>query len=83
MTNGELMKKLISEKGFTLAGFARILGISRQGLNNKLTNKREFKQSEIQKAIEVLALTKEQSDDIFFTVHVGFKSLHTYNQKGA
>lgn len=83
MTNGKLMKKLISEKGFTLTEFAKILGISRQGLNNKLTNKREFKQSEIQKAIKVLALTKEQSDDIFFTVHVGLKSSNTYNQKGA
>lgn len=74
LTNGELLRKIFEEKGFTKVRFADEIGLSRQGLDNKLNGIREFKQSEIAKISTILSLTKEQEAEIFFASEVGLKS---------
>ena len=66
MTDTQMLMELANEKGVTKVALAAHLGLSRQGLDNKLNNKYEFKQSEIEKITKLLKLTKEQEKDIFF-----------------
>lgn len=48
--------------------FAKNLGISQTSLSQKLNNKVEFTQKEIEKAIELLHIPKEEIPMYFFTV---------------
>lgn len=66
MTDGLLFKDLIKSKKITLEEVAAVIGITRQGLEKKLTNRSEFKVSELVKLCEFLALTEEQKQKIFF-----------------
>jgi lambda repressor-like predicted transcriptional regulator len=66
MTDTHMLMSLVNEKGVTKVALAAHLGLSRQGLENKLNNKYEFKQSEIEKITKFLGLTKEQERCIFF-----------------
>jgi len=66
VTNSEALKEEIQKNGLTCKEFADLLGITRQGLYNKLNNKRDFRQSEISRCIEILHLSKKQIDEIFF-----------------
>ena len=51
--------------------FAKVLGMSENALSQKLNNKREFKTSEIKKAIDILNISNErEAFDIFFTEKV-------------
>lgn len=45
---------------------AESLGLSRQGLYNKLTGRKEFKSSEIKRLSKLLALSPEEKEQIFF-----------------
>ena len=47
--------------------FARLMGKDRSTLNMKLTGKREFTQSEINKACQVLSIPDEDVTSYFFT----------------
>lgn len=51
--------------------FAKKLGISQTSLSQKLNNKVEFTQKEIEKAIELLHIPKEEIPMYFFTVEMG------------
>jgi len=66
MTDGLLFKELIKSKKITLEEIAAVVGITRQGLEKKLTNRSEFKVSELVKLCEFLNLTEEQKQKIFF-----------------
>lgn len=77
MTNAELLRKIWEDRGFTKVGFAREIGLSRQGFENKLNGIRQFKQSEIATISKVLKLTKKQETDIFFASTVDTKSTNT------
>lgn len=66
MTDGSLFKELIKSKKITLEEVAAVVGITRQGLEKKLTNRSEFKVSELVKLCEFLSLTEEQKQKIFF-----------------
>lgn len=66
MTNTELLRKKIEEKGITFKFLALKIGITRESLYNKLNNTTEFKASEISRIAEVLQLTSKERDDIFF-----------------
>ncbi len=66
MTDGLLFKELIKSKKITLEEVAAVVGITRQGLEKKLTNRSEFKVSELVKLCEFLNLTEEQKQKIFF-----------------
>lgn len=51
----------------TQAAFAEAMGISTTSLSEKLNNKVEFTQKEIEKTIELLHIPKEEIPIYFFT----------------
>ena len=71
MTDTQLLTQKIQECGTNPNAIAEQLGITRQGLWKKLTNKSEFKQSEIEKITRILNLDSEMQRLIFFTLNVG------------
>lgn len=70
MTNTNLLRKKLDESGYKLRFIARQLGITYQGFLKKINNETEFKASEIQSLKEILNLTDEERDMIFFTLNV-------------
>lgn len=66
MTDSEALNKVIENSGLKLTFIARALKLSREGFYKKLNNKTEFKASEIVKMQEILNLSNEQRDKIFF-----------------
>lgn len=70
MTNTELLAAAISRSGYLLSHIAQCMGLSRQGLNNKLTGRTEFTQSEIITLSRLLSLTKIERERIFFAAKV-------------
>lgn len=61
----ELLGRMRS-RGFTQARLAKSVGISETSMNLALNNKREFKQSEIQKICLVLEIPFEEIAKYFF-----------------
>lgn len=57
----------MTEKLHSISGFARYLGITRQGVDAKLKGKATFNQREILKLKIDFNLTAEQIDRYFFT----------------
>ncbi len=77
MTETQLLKSIIKEKGIKYRFIAEELGISRQSLSNKITNKirngkeSEFTVSEVYKLCKILEITDPQEiNDIFFAERV-------------
>ena len=66
MTDSEALNKVIENSGLKLTFIARALKLSRAGFYKKLNNQTEFKASEIVKMQEILNLSNEQRDKIFF-----------------
>lgn len=58
----------IVEKCGTQAVFAQKMGISERSISLKLNNKQGWKQSEIQKAIDILDLSEIEIQAYFFTL---------------
>ena len=68
MTDSEKLKAKIRDSGYRIRLLAEQLGISYQALYNKVDNKTQFLASEIMRFSDLLNLTPEERDDIFFTV---------------
>ena len=66
MTDSEALNKVIENSGLKLTFIARALKLSREGFYKKLNNQTEFKASVIVKMQEILNLSNEQRDKIFF-----------------
>ena len=66
MTDSEALNKVIENSGLKLTFIARAVKLSREGFYKKLNNQTEFKASEIVKMQEILNLSNEQRDKIFF-----------------
>lgn len=66
MTDTEELKRLIRRKGFTLEELSQKIGLSKTSLSYKINNKIDFKTKEIKKIQNILNLTDEQRDFIFF-----------------
>ena len=66
MTNIKLLQTAIEQSGLRMDYIAKNIGLSHQGLRNKVTGKREFKAGEIAALSELLRLTSETRDQIFF-----------------
>ena len=66
MTNTALLEECIRESGLKISAIAKKCGFSRQTLNNKVQNRSEFTASEIAKMSDVLSLTRNKRDCIFF-----------------
>lgn len=64
--NYQLLNFKIESRGLSKSTVAEELGITRQGLYNKLNGEREFKGSEIKKLIQMLKLDEQEQQDIFF-----------------
>ena len=74
MTDVKGLSEEIAKSGLKISYIADALGLSREGLYKKLNNETEFKASEIMKMKEVLGLSNERRDDIFFANEVERKS---------
>ena len=67
MTNEKLLREKIKESGFLLQFIARKIGITPYSLNLKMTNKREFKASEIAAICVLLGIESlNDKEQIFF-----------------
>ena len=66
MTNVEMLQKKIDESGLSPTEMAASLGMSVPTYYSRKTGKSEFTASEIAKTVEILNLTKEERDAIFF-----------------
>ena len=72
--NLDLLKSKIEQSHTSQSMIAEALGITRQGLYNKLNGKKEFKGSEIKTISRMLNLTSKERDTIFFADFVDRKS---------
>lgn len=68
MTNGKLLKEIDKAKQVTLQELAEALGLTRQGLSKKIENRSEFRVSEVSKLSEILGLSEQQKQEIFFAM---------------
>ena len=68
MTNTKLLEDAIERSGLKKGYIAERLGVSRGGLTNLCNNRAEFKASQIQVLCDLLKLTDEQRNAIFFAV---------------
>lgn len=67
MTDSEALSKAIENSGLKLTFIANKLELSREGFYKKLNNQTEFKASEIVKLQDILNLSNNERDKIFFT----------------
>ena len=66
MTNTELLAEAISRSGLKKGYIAERLGVSRTGLNNLINTRAEFRASQMVALAELLGLTVEEKNAIFF-----------------
>ena len=66
MIKGNLLREKIDACGFKLVYVAKQVGVSYQAFLKKLNNETEFKASEIKVLKELLKLTNEEANKIFF-----------------
>jgi DNA-binding phage protein len=64
--NLEELNARIEQSRIPITAIAEGLGLSRQSLYKKLSGTREFKVSEVSKLCEILRLTNEEKQCIFF-----------------
>lgn len=69
--NCQLLLEKIESRNLSKAFVAEFLGLTRQGLYNKLNGDRDFKGSEIKQLIRLLNLDPEEQQAIFFADEVG------------
>lgn len=67
LANLDELNRLIDASGIKKQKIAEALGLSRQGLLNKLNGERPFQLTEIAPLCDLLRLTREQRDDIFLS----------------
>lgn len=78
MTNSKLLRDLINEKGYKLKYVAEYLGLSNYGLTLKISNKCEFKTSEVSALCELLDIKSlEKKEEIFFSQKDDCKSTNS------
>lgn len=66
MTNTKLLKEKIEQSGYKIKHVATQIGISYYGFLKKINNDTEFKVSEIQTLCDLLHLSNEEREKIFF-----------------
>ena len=70
MTDEKLLRAKIDEHGLKLRFVAAKCGLFYQGFLNKITNQSEFTVPEIQALRELLNLSRDEVDEIFFAIEV-------------
>lgn len=66
MNTNKFLGKM-KEHGFTLESLAKVLGMSRMSLYNKVHNIRDWKLGEFHKVCDILDLSDEDIQGIFFS----------------
>ena len=66
----EMLNAKLEASGLNRSEIAERLGLTRQGLYNKLNGTNEFKSSEIKLLSEILMLSPQERDYIFFADYV-------------
>ena len=66
MTNTKLLEEAIARSGLKKGYIAERLGVSRAGLTNLIQNRAEFRASQMTLMEEILNLTPEEKNAIFF-----------------
>lgn len=66
--NEVLLLDKINSSDIYRSAIAELLGLTRQGLYNKLCGKKEFKISEVKKLVNILHLTGEEKERIFLLI---------------
>lgn len=74
MANKDLLKGKIYGMGYTVGSFADVLGITRQMFYKKVRGDVEFRASEIKRIHDILQLSVNERDKIFFNFDVDDKS---------
>lgn len=71
MTNTKELEKIIKDSGLKKNYIAKVLGISRQALQNKIKNISSFTSTEISVLCDLLKITKlKEKEKIFFATRV-------------
>ena len=70
MTNTDLLKAKIESSGYKLTYIAAKIGLSYQGFLNKINNKTEFTAPEIKGLCDLLEISIEEKEPIFFASDV-------------
>ncbi len=70
MTNTLMLKGAMVVAGYTIQKMADAMGLSYYGFYKKLTNKTSFKSGEIAKAVNILGLSVDEREAIFFAIDV-------------
>ena len=70
MTNTELLSEKIRSSGYKLKFIAQKCGMTYQGFLKKLNNDSEFRSGEIMTLRELLDISCEEADEIFFAQNV-------------
>ena len=74
MTDTILLREKIENCGYKLRFVAKQLGITYAGFLKKMNNETEFKVSEVAILKELLRLTAEEVNKIFFAIHVDLQA---------
>ena len=70
MTDTELLREAIDRSGYKKTYIAKRIGLTYQGFLNKERGESEFRQSEIEGLGELLCLSLEEKERIFFAKKV-------------
>ena len=70
MTDTKRLKDRIDQSGLKLQWIAEQLGLTRFGLYKKLSGESDFRQQEIARLSEILELSAEDRDALFFASKV-------------
>ena len=70
MTNTELLRAAIERSGYKKTYIAQRIGLTYQGYLNKERGESELRQSEIEGICDLLRLTAEEKEAIFFAKEV-------------
>ena len=66
MTDKNLLYYFVKRAGFKNKDIAEAIGITQSGYTLKISNKSDFRQSEIKTICDLIGLTAEERDRVFF-----------------
>ena len=66
MTDKNLLYYYVKRAGFKNKDIAEAIGITQSGYTLKISNKSDFRQSEIKTICDLIGLTAEERDRVFF-----------------
>lgn len=80
MTRSDKLRQKIQSSGYKYKYIADVLGLSYYGLKRKIDNKNFFNTKEVQELCEILKISTDEKEYIFFAPDVQ-KSIHRIKVK--